>query len=68
MRVNMAVFASAAGLFGCLTPVDLMSRIASQEKLSPETEVQTTDRGAGLDAYELAVLFSVAAAIFSLCL
>ena len=39
-----------------------------QEKLSPESEVSTEDEVAGLDAYKVAVLISVAAAILSLCL
>jgi hypothetical protein len=68
MRVNVAVFASAAGVFGCLTPFKLRSRILLQEKLSPENGVQTTDTGVGLDAYELGVLFLVTTAIFSVFL
>lgn len=68
MRANITLFASAAGVFGYLTPLDWTNRIPSQEKLSPETEGQTSDRGRGLDVYELAVMFSVAAAIISLCL
>ena len=67
MRANIAVIASVVGFFGCLRRSDFMSRIPSQGKLSPESEVQITDKGQTLDAYELAVLFSVAAATFSMC-
>ena len=67
MSVNIAVFASVAGFFGCLRRSDLMSRVPSQGKLSPKSEVQIADKGLELDAYELAVLFSVAAATFSMC-
>jgi hypothetical protein len=40
----------------------------SREKLDSESEAQTSDKVLGLDAYELAVLISVTAAILSLCL
>ena len=68
MRANITVFSSATGLLDCLTPLDLRSGMPSDEKLSPNTEVQTNDKVIGLDAYKLAVLISVAAAILSLCL
>ena len=68
MRANITVFPSAAGLLGCLRPLDLRKGIPSREKLSPNSEVQTSEEVVGLDAYKIAVLVSVAAAILSLCL
>jgi hypothetical protein len=43
-------------------------RISSQEKLSPENAVPAGDEVAGLDAYKVAVLVLVGAAILSVCL
>lgn len=68
MRANIEVYSLAAGFLGCLTPLDLRSGIVSQEKFTPENEVPTDDEVVGLDAYKVAVLVSVAAAILSLCL
>ena len=48
--------------------LDLRSGIVSQEKFTPENEIPTDDEVVGLDAYKVAVLVSVAAAILSLCL
>ena len=68
MRANITVYPLAAGFLGCFTALDLGSGIVSEEKLSPENEVPTDDEVVGLDAYKVAVLVSVAAAILSLCL
>ena len=68
MHANINVFPSAAVLLDCLRPLDLRRVIPSQEKLSPNSEVQTSEEVVGLDAYKIAVLVSVAAAILSLCL
>lgn len=66
MRANITVFPSAAGFLDCMTPLDLRSGMPSQERFSPNSEVQTSDKVVGLDAYQLAVSISVAAAILSL--
>ena len=68
MHANINVFPSAAVLLDCLRPLDLRKGIPSREKLSPNSEVQTSEEVVGLDAYKIAVLVSVAAAILSLCL
>jgi hypothetical protein len=67
MGANITVYPLATGFLGCLTALDLRCGIASQEKLSPETEVPADVEGAGLDAYKIAVLVSVGVAILSLC-
>jgi hypothetical protein len=67
MGANITVCPLTAGSLGCLTALGLRSGIASQEKLSPETEVPADDEGAALDAYKIAVLVSVGVAILSLC-
>jgi len=68
MRTDVIVFPSASGLSDCLTLLDSRAGMPSKEKLSSNSEVQTSDEVLGLDAYQLAVLISVAAAILSLCL
>jgi hypothetical protein len=68
MRANITEFRSAAGFLDFLMPSDLRSGMPSEEKLTPNTEVQANDKVMRLDAYKLAVLISVAAAILSLCL
>ena len=68
MGANITVYPLAAGFLGCLTELGLRRGIPSQEKLSPENEAPTDDEVVGLDAYKVAVLISVAAAILSLCL
>jgi len=68
MRANITVYPLAAGFLGCLTELGSSRGIVSPEKLSPENEVPTDAEVAGLDAYKVAVLISVAAAILSLCL
>jgi hypothetical protein len=68
MRASITVYPLAAGFLGSLTGLGLRRGIPSQEKLGPENEVPTDDEVVGLDAYKVAVLISVAAAILSLCL
>jgi hypothetical protein len=68
MRANITVFPLAAGPLDYLKTLDLRSGMPSEEKFSPNTEVQTSDKAVALDAYKMAVLISVAAAILSLCL
>lgn len=68
MRANITVFPSAAGLLDGSTLLDLRSGMPLKEKFSASSEVQTNDKVVGLDAYKLAVLISVAAAILSLCI
>jgi hypothetical protein len=67
MRANIIVCLLAAGFLGCLTALNLRSGIPSQEKLSPDNEA-SADEVAGPDAYKVAVLVSVGAAILTLCL
>ncbi len=67
MGANITAYPLAAGFLGYLTALDLRSGIPSQE-LNPENEVPIDDEVVGLDAYKVAVLVSVAAAILSLCL
>ena len=68
MLANITVSLSAAGLLDCLTPLDLMREMPSKEKFSPSSGVQTSDKVVGFEAYKLAVLISIAAAVLSLCL
>lgn len=67
MRANIRIFPSAAGLLGCLTPLDLRTGIPSRGKFTRESEIHTNKKLVGLDAYKLAVLISVGATILSLC-
>jgi hypothetical protein len=67
MRANIIVCLLAAGFLGCLTALNSRSRIPSQEKLAPQIEAPSNET-AGPDAYKVAVLVSVAAAILSGCL
>ena len=62
MRTNINVFPLAAGL----EAIGFRSGMPLQERFKPNTEVQTNDKIAGSDAYQLAVLILVAAAILSL--
>jgi hypothetical protein len=68
MRANITVHPLAAGFLACLTALDSRSGFPSKGTLSPENEVSADDEVVGLDAYKVAVLLSVAAAILSLCL
>jgi hypothetical protein len=67
MRANIIVCLLAAGFLGCLTALNSRSRIPSQEKLAPQIEAPSNEV-VGPDAYRVAVLVSVAAAILSVCL
>jgi hypothetical protein len=62
MRANIIVCLLAAGFLGCLR-----GGIPSQERLSPENEAPTPEV-VGPDAYKIAVLVAVGAAILTLCL
>jgi hypothetical protein len=62
MRANIIVCLLAAGFLGCLTALNSRSRIPSQEKLATQIEAPSNE------AYKVAVLVSVAAAILSGCL
>ena len=67
MGTNIIVCLLAAGFLECLTALNSRSRIPSQEKLAPQIEAPSNEV-VGPDAYKVAVLVSVAAAIFSVCL
>ena len=66
MRAHITIYPLASRLL-CSTELGLRRGIASHEKFSPEDEGPGDEVG-GLDAYKVAVLVSVAAAILSLCL
>lgn len=68
MRAIFVVCLMAAGFSGCLKALDSRGGISSQEKLSPENVVPAGDEVAGPDAYKVAVLVLVGAAILSVCL
>jgi hypothetical protein len=67
MRANIIVCLLAAGFRGCLKASDWRSGIPSQEKLNHENEVPADDAVAGPDAYKVAVMVLVGAAILSVC-
>jgi hypothetical protein len=67
MRANMIVGLQAAGFMGCSTALDLRAGSPPPELFTAGNEVPAENEAAGLDAYAIAVLVSVAAAIFSLC-
>jgi hypothetical protein len=67
MRANIIVCLLATGFLGRPTALNLRSGIPSQDKLSPENEAPA-DAVVGSDAYKVAVLVSVGAALLSLCL
>jgi hypothetical protein len=67
MHVNIIACLLAAGFFGGLTTLDPKNAIPSQEGVGHESEV----RANGIDkpdAYKVAVLISIGAAIVSLVL
>ena len=66
MRANINVFPLAAGLLDYLRPLDLGAERHWLERFRPNTDVQRNDKIVELDAYQIAVLISVAAAILSL--
>jgi hypothetical protein len=65
MHVNIIACLLAAGFLGGLTALDLRN-VPAQEGISHETEVAGNDEAGRADAYKVAVLLSVAAAILSL--
>ena len=67
MRANIVVCLTAAGFSGCLKTLDSRVGIPSQENLSPENDVPASEEVAGPDAYKIAVLVLVGAAILSVC-
>jgi hypothetical protein len=67
MRAYITLYPLASGFLGCSTELGLRRGIPSHEKFSPEDEGPSDEVG-GVDAYKVAVLVSVAAAILSLCL
>lgn len=68
MRANIFVCPQAGWFTGYSRGLDFRNGIASPEPLSAGSEVPAEDEVVGLDAYEIAVLVSVAAAILTLCL
>jgi hypothetical protein len=66
MRSHISVFLPAVGFFGRLPALDLRSGVLSQQKLSHETEALADAEVGGPDAYKVAVLLLVGAAILSL--
>jgi hypothetical protein len=68
MRANMIVGLHTAGFMGCSTALDLRGGTPSPEPFTVRNEVPAEDEAVGLDAYAIAVLVSIAAAILSLCL
>jgi hypothetical protein len=67
MRAYFTIYPLASGFLGCSTGSGLRRGIPSQQKFSPQDEGPGGEVG-GLDAYKVAVLVSVVAAILSLCL
>lgn len=67
MRANMIVGLQTAGFMRCSTAMDLMGGIPSPEPFTVGNEVPAEDQTVGPDAYTIAVLVSVAAALLSLC-
>jgi len=68
MRANLIVCLLAAGFSGHLKELGWTGVIASQERLSPDHEVPADNEVVGPDAYKIAVMVLVAAAILSVCL
>ena len=68
MRSNIIACLVAVGYFACLTVLDSRCRIPSRVRLARENEqpVEDDDRAERPDAYKMAVLLSVGAAILSL--
>jgi hypothetical protein len=68
MRKDVIVCLQGAGFMGWSTALDFSNGIPSPEPFTPANEIPEEDEVVGLDAYKIAVLVSVAAAILSLCL
>jgi hypothetical protein len=66
MRANITAFLPAVGLCGRLPALDLGTGIPSQNRLGREDEASSDAEVGGPDAYKVAVLLLVGAAILSL--
>jgi hypothetical protein len=66
MRANIIACLPSLGFFGRLPALDLKSKIPTQEDLNVEVEVAANAEVERLDAYQVAVLLSIGAAILSL--
>jgi hypothetical protein len=66
MHVNIIACLLAIGFFGGLTALDLRGGIPSQEGLSNENEGSANTEVGKADAYKVAVLLSIGAAVLSL--
>jgi hypothetical protein len=66
MRANLTAFLPAVGFFGRLPAFNLGSGIPSEERLSHKKEAPAAAEIRGLDAYMVAVLLLIGAAILSL--
>jgi hypothetical protein len=66
MRANIDIFPLAAGLLDYLRPLDLGAECRGWRDSGQTPKSKTNAKIVGLDAYQLAVLISVAAAILSL--
>jgi hypothetical protein len=68
MRANIIACLLAVAFFACLIVLDSRARLPTQVNLVDENEPVTKDdnQPEGRDAYKMAVLFSVGAAILSL--
>ena len=68
MRTNLIACLLAAGYFACLTMLDWKSRSTPRANLRHEKEPALEDGSLaeGADAYKVAVLLSIGAAILSL--
>jgi hypothetical protein len=66
MRANINAFLPAIGLCGRLPALDLRSGVPSQERLGHKNEDPTDAEVGKPDAYKVAVLLLVGAALLSL--
>jgi hypothetical protein len=66
MRTNITAFMPTIGFCGHLPALNLGSGIPSRERLGHENGARVDAEAGGLDAYKVAVLLLVGAAIFSL--
>ena len=66
MRANLSAFLPAIGFFGRLPAFNLGSGIPSEEKPSQVKKAPAAAEIRGLDAYMVAVLLLIGAAILSL--
>jgi hypothetical protein len=68
MQGNLISYRQAAGFFRFPTAVGSGTRSPLRESLSPRKEPSGVDEVVGPDAYMVAVMLSIAAAILSGCL